>query len=162
MMLVTWGLLGLVFGPIGVWIYSMSYDQAPWQKDGMMASWQRPSFNAVIAASAMNRGFDGPLMLVISWIVTFLGLPLVVFQGPLFWLGNSMMWGIYMLLFRRIVTSLAGDARGYVHDGQRSLIRSGSQASVFARLCIDDRNGCRHDGLYVVDSNGQLRFDARR
>ena len=99
MMLVTWGLLGLVFGPIGVWIYSMSYDQAPWKKDGMMASWQRPSFNAVMAASAMNRGFDGPLMLVISWIVTFLGLPLVVFQGPWFWLGNSMMWGIYISYF---------------------------------------------------------------
>ena len=95
MMLVTWGLLGLVFGPIGVWIYSMSYDQAPWKKEGMMASWQRPSFNAVISASAMNRGFDGPLMLVISWIVTFLGLPLVVFPGPLFWLTNSMMFGIY-------------------------------------------------------------------
>lgn len=99
MMLVTWGLLGLVFGPVGVWIYSMSYDQAPWRKDGMMASWQRPSFNAVMAASAMNRGFDGPLMLVISWIVTFLGLPLVVFQGPWFWLGNSMMWGIYISYF---------------------------------------------------------------
>ena len=95
MMLVTWGLLGLVFGPIGVWIYSMSYDQAPWKKEGMMASWQRPSFNAVISASAMNRGFDGPLMLVISWIVTFIGLPLIVFPGPLFWLGNSMMFGIY-------------------------------------------------------------------
>ena len=96
MMLATWGLLGLVFGPVGVWIYSMSYDQVPWKKDGMMASWQRPSFNAVISASAMNRGFDGPLMLVISWIVTFLGLPLVVFPGPLFWLTNSMMFGIYV------------------------------------------------------------------
>ena len=95
-MLATWGLLGLVFGPIGVWIYSMSYDQAPWKKEGMMASWQRPSFNAVISASAMNRGFDGPLMLVISWIVTYLGLPLVVFPGPLFWLTNSMMFGIYV------------------------------------------------------------------
>ena len=96
MMLATWGLLGLVFGPIGVWIYSMSYDQAPWKKEGMMASWQRPSFNAVISASAMNRGFDGPLMLVISWIVTYLGLPLIVFPGPLFWLTNSMMFGIYV------------------------------------------------------------------
>lgn len=95
----TWTLLGLVLGPLAVWLYRQSYHRVHWMKHGQMTMWHREGFGAALAASAMNRGFDGPLMLVISWIVTALGLPLLVLRGPGFWLGNSMMVGIFIAYF---------------------------------------------------------------
>lgn len=99
MMRVTWLLLGLALGPLAVWLYRRSYHRVPWMRHGEMVMWHRSGFAPALAASAMNRGFDGPLMLVISWIVTWLGLPLLVFRGPFFWLGTSMMIGIYIAYF---------------------------------------------------------------
>lgn len=99
MMQVTWVLLGLVLGPLAIWLYYHSYHRVPWMRHGEMTMWQRQGFGPALAASAMNRGFDGPLMLVISWVVTALGLPLLVFRGPGFWLGNSMMVGIFIAYF---------------------------------------------------------------
>ena len=99
MMRATWTLLGLVLGPLAVWLYRRSYHKVPWMRHGQMAMWQRQGFGPALAASAMNRGFDGPLMLVISWIVTALGLPLLIFRGPVFWLGNSMMLSIFIAYF---------------------------------------------------------------
>lgn len=95
----TWTLLGLVLGPVAVWLYRQSYHHVPWMKHGPMTMWHRQGASAALAASAMNRGFDGPLMLVISWIVTALGLPLLVWRGPGFWPGNSMMVGIVIAYF---------------------------------------------------------------
>lgn len=99
MMRVTWVLLGLVLGPLAIWLYHRSYHRVHWMRHGEMTMWHRQGFGSALAASAMNRGFDGPLMLVISWIVTALGLPLLVFRGPGFWLGNSMMIGIFIAYF---------------------------------------------------------------
>jgi hypothetical protein len=99
MMRVSWVLLGLVLGPIAVWLYRRSYHGVPWKRHGHMIMWHRSGFGPALAASAMNRGFDGPLMLVISWLVTALGLPLIVFRGPGFWLGNSMLVGIFIAYF---------------------------------------------------------------
>ncbi|MCL4294470.1 MAG: DUF4396 domain-containing protein [Anaerolineae bacterium] len=99
MMRATWVLLGLVLGPLAIWLYRHSYHRVPWMRHGEMTMWHRQGFGPALAASAMNRGFDGPLMLVISWVVTALGLPLLVFRGPGFWLGNSMMIGIFIAYF---------------------------------------------------------------
>ncbi len=99
MMRATWVLLGLVLGPLAVWLYHHSYHRVHWMRHGEMTMWHRQGFGPALAASAMNRGFDGPLMLVISWVATALGLPLLVFRGPGFWLGNSMMVGIFIAYF---------------------------------------------------------------
>lgn len=99
MMRVSWVLLGLVLGPIAVWLYRQSYHRTEWMKHGEMTMWHRQGFAPTLAASAMNRGFDGPLMLIISWIVTALGLPLLVYRGPFFWLGNSMVTAIFIAYF---------------------------------------------------------------
>lgn len=96
MMRVTWTLFALVTGPLALWLYRASYHGQPWMRHGKMTMWHRQGGTAVLAASAMNRGFDGPLMLVISWVVTAIGLPLIIFRGPVFWLGNPMMLGIFI------------------------------------------------------------------
>ena len=99
MMRITWVLFGLVTGPLAIWLYRYSYHRRVWMRHGNMTMWHREGLPAMIAASAMNRGFDGPLMLVISWIVTALGLPILIFRGPVFWLGNPMMLGIFIAYF---------------------------------------------------------------
>lgn len=99
MMRMTWVLLGLVLGPLALWLYRRSYHRVTWMHHGNMVMWHRQGFGPSLAASAMNRGFDGPLMLVISWVVTWLGLPLLVWRGPGFWLGNLMMVGIFIAYF---------------------------------------------------------------
>jgi len=99
MMRITWVLFGLVAGPLAIWLYHRAYHRRAWMRQGQMVMWHRQGFAAVLAASAMNRGFDGPLMLVISWIVTALGLPILIFRGLVFWLGSPMMLGIFIAYF---------------------------------------------------------------
>ena len=110
MMRASWILLGLVLGPVAVWLYRRSYHRVPWMRHGEqgMVMWHRQGLNPALAASAMNRGFDGPLMLVISWVITALGLPLIVFRGPAFWLGNSMMIGIFIAYFGALLIHWLG------------------------------------------------------
>ncbi|MGH2457843.1 MAG: DUF4396 domain-containing protein, partial [Chloroflexota bacterium] len=89
-MTVGWGLLGLALGPFALVLYKVVYDGKRWVRHGAMATFERVGFARTLAASAMNRSFDGPLMLVVSWLLLFWGLPMIVLHGPLFWVGNPM------------------------------------------------------------------------
>lgn len=113
MMRASWVLLGLVLGPVAIWLYRSSYHRVPWMRHSEhgkqgMSMWHRRGAGPTLAASAMNRGFDGPLMLIISWIATALGLPLLIFRGPGFWLGNSMMIGIFIAYFGALILHWLG------------------------------------------------------
>lgn len=97
-----WGLLGLALGPVALWLFRRVYHHQRWVRHGGMVRFVRSGFSSTLAASAMNRSFDGPLMLVLSWLLLFRGLPTVVLHGPLFWVGNPMFCQIvivYALVF---------------------------------------------------------------
>ena len=89
-MIVGWGLLGLALGPFALVLYQVVYDRTRWTRHGPMTTFHRSGFARTLAAAMMNRSFDGPLMLVVSWLLLFWGLPIVVLHGPLFWVGNPM------------------------------------------------------------------------
>ncbi|HEX5416965.1 MAG TPA: DUF4396 domain-containing protein [Chloroflexota bacterium] len=90
MMTVGWGLLGLALGPFALLLYKVVCDRTPWVRHARMVMFERGGFAKTLAASAMNRSFDGPLMLIVSWLLLFWGLPIIVIHGPLFWIGNPM------------------------------------------------------------------------
>lgn len=85
-----WALFGLALGPIALLLYKSLYDGKSWVRHGPMVRFERVGFGRTLAASVMNRSFDGPLMLVVSWLLLYWGLPLIVLDGPFFWLGNPM------------------------------------------------------------------------
>lgn len=89
-----WPLLVLITGPIGLWMYLALYHRQPRTHMTMhgetMAKWHRGPQGQVGAATAMGVAFDMPLMVVVSYVVTLFGMPAIIFNGPLFWIGQSM------------------------------------------------------------------------
>lgn len=90
-----WPLLVLVAGPVGFWMYLSLYRRRPRSDMTMMGSrmsmWHRGHMGQVAAATAMGVAFDMPLMVAVSYLVTLVfGMPPVIFDGPFFWLGISM------------------------------------------------------------------------
>ena len=49
MMRATWTLLGLMLGPLAVWLYRRSYHNVPWMRHGQMVMWQRQGFGPALA-----------------------------------------------------------------------------------------------------------------
>lgn len=90
-----WPLLVLVTGPVGLWMYLSLYRRRPRTDMSMsgrtMSTWHRDRGGQVGAATAMGVAFDMPLMVVVSYLVTWwFGMPPLIFESPLFWLGISM------------------------------------------------------------------------
>lgn len=153
-MTVGWALLGLTLGPFALWLYKKVYDGQRWTRHGMMARFERRGFLRTLAASAMNRSFDGPLMLVLSWLFLFWGLPLIVLHGPLFWVGNPMFLQYRDRLRPRAAPALAGDARRHVRSPRASRLPRRGPPGVSAGLLLDDGDDRGDDGVYVVDPDG--------
>lgn len=104
-----WPLLVLVTGPLGLWWYIAQYRRQPRMDLDMhgrvMSMWHRPPGSQVLSATAMGVAFDMPLMVAVSWLVTiWTGLPPIIFAGPAFWIGQSM---VVAMLIAYVVPLLA-------------------------------------------------------
>jgi hypothetical protein len=85
-----WPLLTLVLGPFGLALYWVSYRgrQVVTTEQGPRVL--RPYWLRAATATAMGVGFAGSTMIATGFLLNYLGIPMVVFDGPLFWLGNAM------------------------------------------------------------------------
>ncbi|MFD1587937.1 DUF4396 domain-containing protein [Halorientalis brevis] len=86
----VWPLFTLVLGPFGLAFYWFAYrGREVVERDGKHRV-VRPYWLRAATATAMGVGFAASTMIATAFLLTFFGMPLVVFEGPLFALGSSM------------------------------------------------------------------------
>ena len=86
----VWPLFTLLLGPIGFAFYWFSYrGREVVERDGTKRV-VRPYWLRAASATAMGVGFAASTMIATAFALTYFGMPLVVFEGPLFMLGSSM------------------------------------------------------------------------
>ncbi|HEX6383750.1 MAG TPA: DUF4396 domain-containing protein [Anaerolineae bacterium] len=88
-MRLAWPPLALMIGPFGILLYWLAYNR-PILKHGQMVAWDRPLWLQGMVATVSAVGFGGLIMVATGFIVTLSGMPLLVFRGPLFWIGAPM------------------------------------------------------------------------
>lgn len=89
-MRLAWPMVALVIGPFGILLYYLAY-RCPVIRRGEMWMWDRPLWLQGLVSTVGSVGFGGPLMVVIGFIITFFGMPLIANDVPyLFWLGTPM------------------------------------------------------------------------
>lgn len=93
----SWGVLGLALGPIALGLYRLVYHRQPWRRRDNRIVVERVGLARTLAAAAMSHAVDGPLMLVLGWVLLAGGLPILVWRGPLFWVGNPMFLQIVLV-----------------------------------------------------------------
>ena len=86
----VWPLFTLVLGPIGFGFYWLSYrGREIVERDGKKHV-VRPYWLKAASATAMGVAFAASTMIAVGFLLTYFGMPLVVFESPLFALGSSM------------------------------------------------------------------------
>ncbi|ESP89817.1 DUF4396 domain-containing protein [Candidatus Halobonum tyrrellensis] len=86
----VWPLFTLLLGPIGLGFYWFAYrSRETVERDGRKHV-VRPYWLQAASATAMGVGFAASTMVAVAFLLTYFGMPLVVFDGPLFALGSSM------------------------------------------------------------------------
>ncbi len=86
----VWPLFTLLLGPIGLAFYWLSYrGREVVERDGKKQV-VRPYWLRAATATAMGVAFAASAMIATAFGLTYFGMPLVVFEGPLFMLGSSM------------------------------------------------------------------------
>ncbi len=86
----VWPLLTLVLGPFGLALYWLSYRGRQIVTTDQGPRVLRPYWLRAATATAMGVGFAGSTMIATGFLLNYLGIPMIVFDGPLFWLGNAM------------------------------------------------------------------------
>lgn len=87
-MKLAWILVVLALGPVGLWAYYTSYRGYAHQV--AVGEFPRPLWVQALAATCSTMGFSIPTMISTAFLLTWLGLPLFLSQGPLFFLGSPM------------------------------------------------------------------------
>ena len=86
----VWPLFTLLLGPIGFAFYWFAYrGRKVVERDGKQQV-VRPYWLQAASATAMGVAFAASTMIAVAFLFTYFGMPLVVFDGPLFALGSSM------------------------------------------------------------------------
>lgn len=86
----VWPMFTLLLGPVGLAVYWYSYrGRAVVERDGKQRV-VRPYWLRAASATAMGVAFAASTMIAVAFLLTYFGMPLVVFDGPLFALGSSM------------------------------------------------------------------------
>lgn len=86
----VWPLFTLLLGPIGLGFYWFAYrGREVVERDGKKQV-VRPYWLKAASATAMGVAFAASTMIATAFGLTYFGMPLVVFEGPLFALGSSM------------------------------------------------------------------------
>lgn len=90
MMKAAWVIFALMLGPIGLWLYIMSYHSRKKTRHEGMTMWERPVWLQTVAATVMMFAFDMMLMCLAVFLVAYIGFPIIRFNGPLYFVGTSM------------------------------------------------------------------------
>ena len=98
----VWPLITLLLGPFGLGLYWSAYRGRAVVDTERGRRVLRPYWLQAATATAMGVAFAGTTMIAVGFVLTYFGMPLVEFDGPLFWLGSSMillMAIIYVVAF---------------------------------------------------------------
>lgn len=107
---IYWPMAILVFGPLGILAFLMTYHERPMMSMGKMVKFMRPSWAKALSATIMSTGIGMALMIASMYLFQFSGLPLLrAFEfTSAYWLGSPMvtiMW-LIMVVPAIIVSSL--------------------------------------------------------
>ena len=97
-----WPLFTLLLGPVGFGLYWIAYRGRSVVDTSMGRRVARPYWLQSATATAMSVAFAASTMIATSWLIFYSGLPLLMLEGPLFWLGSPMillMIIIYVVAF---------------------------------------------------------------
>ncbi|KEI09998.1 membrane protein [Clostridium sp. K25] len=85
-----WILTVLVLGPVGLWVYIISYVNSPWMKANNKVLCMRPIWKQILVATVMGLSFGGSSIITIQYLMTIRGLPLGIFpeKSGVYLLGN--------------------------------------------------------------------------
>ncbi len=86
----AWPLFTLVLGPFGLGLYWLAYRGRQIVSTEQGQRVLRPYWLRAATATAMGIGFAASTMIATGFLLNYLGIPMLVFDGPLFWLGNAM------------------------------------------------------------------------
>lgn len=106
LMRMMWGLFGVVTGPLAVLVYVLSYHRRTSVMSAHGMSFKRTFMGETAVATAMGVAFGAPIMIAAAFFLAIVGMPLFVFDGGLFWLGNSMV--VMMVLMWVVAVAVAG------------------------------------------------------
>ncbi|WP_436926617.1 DUF4396 domain-containing protein [Halosimplex amylolyticum] len=98
----VWPLLTLVLGPVGLALYWSAYRGREVIQTEKGPRVVRPYWLRAATATAMGVGFAGTTMVATAFLLTYFGMPMVVFGGRLFALGSPMilqMAVVYVVAF---------------------------------------------------------------
>lgn len=87
-----WILASLLLGPIGLWIYIISYINSPWMKINNKVVWRRPLWKQAAVATMKGTVFGSGTIISVAYLLYLIGLPIISFsaKGGLFLFGNPM------------------------------------------------------------------------
>lgn len=87
---IMWILTVLVLGPIGIWIYVISYVNSPWMKANGKILCMRPVWKQVLVADVMGLSFGGSSIIGVQYIMMLIGLPLGIVpeKSGMYLIGN--------------------------------------------------------------------------
>ncbi|QLG62111.1 DUF4396 domain-containing protein [Halorarum salinum] len=86
----VWPLFTLVLGPFGLGLYWLSYRGRQIVTTDQGPRVLRPYWLRAATATAMGVGFAASTMIATAFLLNYFGIPMLVIDGPLFWLGNAM------------------------------------------------------------------------
>ncbi|AVQ47606.1 DUF4396 domain-containing protein [Clostridium botulinum] len=87
-----WILTVLLLGPIGIWFYIISYINSPWIKINGKIIYLRSLWKQTSVATLSGLAFGGASLIVVNYILTYIGSPLIPFYARFgfYLLGNPM------------------------------------------------------------------------
>ncbi|WP_247729672.1 DUF4396 domain-containing protein [Halovivax limisalsi] len=101
-----WPLATLTLGPVGLALYWTSYRGRLVVDTEGGPRVVRPYWLRAATATAMGIGFAASTMVATGFVLTYVGIPMVVLDGPLFWLGNAMVLLIPIVYLVAFLVSL--------------------------------------------------------
>jgi len=117
MMKAAWAVFALLFGPVAVALYVLSYDRWPTSEEHGMTTWQRPVWLQVISATVMMFGFDMLLMCLAVFALAVVGYPILRVDGAVFWVGTSMfLMMVFMFVAALVVMMLVFHTPMTMHE----------------------------------------------
>lgn len=93
-----WILTVLLLGPIGLWMYIISYVNSPWMKMNNKVMWMRPLWKQAMVATVAGIAFGAGTIISFTFLNTLVGMPSILIseKSGIFLLGNPMV--VVMLL----------------------------------------------------------------
>lgn len=86
----VWPLVTLLLGPVGAALYWTAYRGREVVDTDRGRRVVRPYWLQAAVATAMGVSFAATAMIAVAFLLTYVGMPLVVFESPVFALGSSM------------------------------------------------------------------------